>query len=256
MREITLGSKHRVKIYDSIDEMTVARYHRWNQMMVLNEGVGLTVEGLSGRLANVANLIDAERPDAAKVELHNIAVALSVTRAGADMQTRALAATVAEIDGEPTDDLTSDGLDKTVERLQGIITKGERDGILDSVKKKIDEELAFYYPEVAGGESEQTALLRNIADALLEEVQTGCDNSERIARLRRMVVEAMEVVDYASYERESDVAFEQMCLSIRETMHVDTKGLTVMEYYAARKSLDDRAKEYEKITNKNKHRNA
>lgn len=252
MKEITLGSKHKVKIYDSIDEMTVARYHRWNQMMVLNEGIGLTPEGLNGRLANVSRLIDAERADAAKVELHNIAVALSVARAGADMQTRALAATVAEIDGEPTDDLTNDGLDKTVARLQEIITKGERDGILDAVKKKIDSELSFYYPDVASGESEQTALMRNIADALLEEVQTGCDNSELIARLRKMIVEVMDVVDYANYERESDVAFEQMCLSIRETMHTDTKGLTVMEYYAARKSLDERAKEYERITHKNK----
>jgi len=56
---------------------------------------------------------------------------------------------------------------------------------------------------------------------------------------------------YTDYERESDVAFEQGCLAITGELHKDAKQMTVMEYHAAMKLLDERAKEMEKARSKN-----
>ena len=56
---------------------------------------------------------------------------------------------------------------------------------------------------------------------------------------------------YADYSRESDVAFEQGCLAITGELHKDAKQMTVKEYHAAMKLLDERAKEMEKARSKN-----
>lgn len=88
--------------------------------------------------------------------------------------------------------------------------------------------------------------------AQLKEVIDGCTREEEIRKCERRVRDLQSATLYETYERESDVAFEQGCLGISEQMHKDAKKMSVKEYYAAMRTLTERSKELEKLKHKHK----
>jgi uncharacterized membrane-anchored protein len=100
------------------------------------------------------------------------------------------------------------------------------------------------------------ALLRREIEIRLKRITDNEDIEQKHPELER-VRKRMRDINYDNtrlyldYEKESDVSFEQGCLAITGELHKDAKQMTVMEYHAAMKLLDERAKEMEKTRSKN-----
>lgn len=242
MQTIYTKLGHKIELYDGIDEMPMVRYHRYNQLMVIGAGEGTDLSDIRSKIAGISRLIDQNRGADAKVELGNLGMQIAMVAAGIDVKSRAFAALVKSIDGEECDDLTSDGLKRTAERVDKIITKEERDGASNSVKKKIESEIKFYYPDKDNVNHVAINNMRRRLELMLDEIIGETDKKAEIAEVDRKLGMAVEVMDYSAFERDSDIAFEQGCLSIQEQLHKDPKTMSVMEYYAATKLLEERAK--------------
>ena len=266
MRKIELKG-HKVTLYDSIDEMPVYRYHKFTQLMVLGDGIGNDIKSINGKIDDLIRMVDEKKPELAKVELLNLRQTFFFIDKAVDPKSMAFACLVAEVDGEPFDDISGNRLKEMSENLDRWASKRQRDGdgrhpgLLGWIKKKLEGELKYYYPEHTDTDGEANALLRRSLvrriERLQEAVKDGKDINEKDPELNRIYKRLREkrwdtLRNYATYERESDTAFEQGCLAITGELHKDVKQMTVMEYHAAMKLLEERAKDMEKARSKNK----
>jgi hypothetical protein len=126
-------------MYDGVDEMPIVRYHKFTQLLIIASGVGSDMEAAKQKVADIRRYLANGEPKKADMELTNLHQALSFIYGGIDPRSAAFACMVKSIDGEEQTDMSQAALDALGERINAIVTKGERDGILDAIKKKLKE---------------------------------------------------------------------------------------------------------------------
>jgi hypothetical protein len=122
-------------------------------------------------------------------------------------------------------------------------------------KRKLDEELMTYFPELFASsvEKNQTDLLYRRALLQLAEITDGVDNTEAIRAIDGQIYAMADTPNFegnASAEIEIDKRFEEMCLVIAKEFGGKVKGYSVMEFYTANKILADRQKQLNKTRKK------
>ena len=71
MKKMTLGM-HKVVMYDSIEELPIVRFQKYNKMLLLDAGLGSDVSALDGHLARVSEYIKANDLANAAAEIDNL----------------------------------------------------------------------------------------------------------------------------------------------------------------------------------------
>ena len=102
MRHEKIGS-HDVVIYDSIDELPMKRFHRFNKMMLVDSGVGSDLTGIDQHLAKIIAFAKTKKIDEVVTEAHNMRMNFYFVINGISPKYLAFAALVAELDGEKCD---------------------------------------------------------------------------------------------------------------------------------------------------------
>ena len=71
MRKIVLA-KHKVELYDSIDELPIVRFHKYNKMLLIDAGVGSDLSDWDAHMEKVVRYCRLNQPDKAEKEIGNI----------------------------------------------------------------------------------------------------------------------------------------------------------------------------------------
>ena len=241
---------HRVAIYDSPDEMPVARFHKFNKYMLVDSGLGSGIGALDKHIGRLLELNARGERDKVDTELRNMRQAMAFTLDGTDTKPLALATLVRSVDGVPRDDLSEEGLRKTAEMFSDERVDRFTEWLV-GVKKKIDAELTAYFPQVFGGsaDAEYASLIRKRCYAILDGIIEGRDTSDEVKRIEGEMWLFEEVKAYwnGEFEVRYDRQYEDMCLYISGELHADAKRMTVNEYYSAYELLDKRGKEMKKL---------
>ena len=138
--------KTEVKFYDSIEEMPHRRYMKFNKEMMRANEVGNSMTDVIKRIDRAMGFIQAKESDKAVRELSNARLAYSYSQAELEPKGLALATMVKSINGVEVDDITTSGLQNTLEVLQNIgMSKKELDHNADSVKKKSSKSLKYSF---------------------------------------------------------------------------------------------------------------
>lgn len=138
--------KTEVKFYDSIEEMPHRRYMKFNKEMMRANEVGNSMTDVIKRIDRAMGFIQAKESDKAVRELSNARLAYSYSQAELEPKGLALAAMVKSINGVEVDDITTSGLQNTLEVLQNIgMSKKELDHNADSVKKKLNKSSKYSF---------------------------------------------------------------------------------------------------------------
>ncbi len=138
--------KTEVKFYDSIEEMPHRRYMKFNKEMMRANEVGNSMTDVIKRIDRAMGFIQAKESDKAVRELSNARLAYSYSQAELEPKGLALAAMVKSINGVEVDDITTSGLQNTLEVLQNIgMSKKELDHNADSVKKKSNKSSKYSF---------------------------------------------------------------------------------------------------------------
>ena len=230
MKEVELNG-HSVKIYDSIDDLPIVRFHRYNRMLLVDAGIGSDIADFDSHIERVVAYIrKGDNQNAAK-ELDNLRQNVFMIMSGQSVRDLSFACLVAEVDGKPQDDLSPEGLTKVLELLGGTPRK-ELAEVFQSAKKKIDDELGLYFPNLFDDVTtrEYYDIMKRMAVVNLQRVADG-DSEEKqnevnSLRDRLLLFQKPKVfTGHDGLEVRHDKEFETMCLMITKETGVEAKGI-------------------------------
>ena len=251
--------KHTVEYYDSIDELPIVRFHKYQKLLLVDAGVGSDITAFDQRVEKARRFIVAGKPDQAQQELENLRQCVFLIQTEMSPKHRAFAALVTKIDGQDCNDIGDDALAAVTEKLNDV-PEIELTARLEAVKKKIDGELMLYFPALFNDSDvkEYYDILRKRTLEILNGIVAGEQNPDRTAIVEKLTT---ALITYShpklftgsdGVEIQFDRQFENLCLVLSEQLHVDPKKYSVLEFYNAFDFVKERAKQAERAQNRPK----
>jgi hypothetical protein len=239
MKTIEVDGK-KIELYDSIEDLPILRFHKFNKMLLVDAGVGSDLADFDRHIERAIIYASGDTPKMAVKELQNLRQNVYLIQSEVSPRCMAFAALVKSIDGVEYNDMSDDGLQKVI-NIIGNVSHNEMTGYLNSVKKKIDDDLRLYFPSLF-----EDATLKEYYDRLkdrtvkvLKTVIAGKATDEESKEISDITSELITYFRPQEYdgsegvEVKQDRQFENMCLVLSQNLHVDAKKFTVLEYYNA-----------------------
>ena len=252
MVTIQIG-KHTVEYFDAIDALPIVRFHRYQKAMLIDAGIGGDIAAFDQRIERTKRFLMAGKNDKAQIELENMRQCVYFVQQGLAPKHLAFAALVYKIDGKVYDDISDDGLRKVVEILSEG-TKKEMTEQLDSVKKKIDNELNLYFPALFNQSDikEYYDLLKRRTVAVLQNIIDGVpipDQTSAVDKLTTALITSSNPNSFSGAEGleiQYDRQFENLCLALSSQLNILPKKCSVLEFYNAFDYLQQKNKRLER----------
>jgi len=228
-------NKKVVRVYDSIDEMPIVNFQKYNKYLLIDSGIGSDADDI--HITRVAKFIKSNNAKKALQELQNMRQNMYMVNNEISPRYLAFAALIHSIDGEEVNDLSDDGLKNILARLKEIKHSKIID-FLTWLKKKVTSELEIYFPGdfVNPKEKEAYDKLKARTLLVLDSVINDTDNSEQIEAIDIMMLNMHTPKTYIgseSVEVKYDKQFESTCLLIAQKTNMDARKMTVLQFYNA-----------------------
>lgn len=251
MRRVTL-SGHVVELFDAIDGLPMRRFHKYNKMVLVDAGIGSDLSALDAHLEKAAMFIKNKTPELAQTELDNLRQCVYFIHTGVSPRSLAFAVLVKSIDGKAYDDLSDKSLQEVCDMLSEV-SVSETAALFEAVKKKIDDELRAYFPQMFDDAQSKEYYddLRRHTLAVLDTIING-ESDERKAVIERLSLALLRYSKPQSFSGKDnaeiayDKQFEKMCLTLSRELNCNAKNFTVMEYYTAFEYLKEKTKKAKK----------
>lgn len=134
MRTQEIG-KHKLEVYESIEDLPILRFHKYQKYLLIDGGIGGTIEDYDRHMERVNAFLSKGDTKNAIKEMNNMRQNIYFIQSEITPKMLAFVPLVKSIDGEPCDDLTDDGIMKTADRLRrlpyGLLTR-----LFLAIKKK------------------------------------------------------------------------------------------------------------------------
>lgn len=236
MKNLTVNKKT-VRVYDSIDEMPIINFQKYNKYLLIDSGIGSDVDDIDAHIARIAKFIKSNNAKKALQELQNMRQSMYMVNSEISPKYLAFAALIHSIDGEEVNDLSDDGLKNVLAKLKEI----KHSKIIDFLvwlKKKVTTELEIYFPGdfVSPKEKDAYDKLKQRTLFVLDSMINGTDNSEQIETIDIVMLNMHSPKSYIgseSVEIKYDKQFESTCLLIAQKTSMDAKNMTVLQFYNA-----------------------
>ena len=223
-------NKKVVRVYDSIDEMPIVNFQKYNKYLLIDSGIGSDADDIDAHITRVAKFIKSNNVKKALQELQNMRQNMYMVNNEISPRYLAFAALIHSIDGEEVNDLSDDGL-KEIKHSKII-------DFLTWLKKKVTTELEMYFPGDFVNPKEKDAYdkLKQRTLLVLDSVINDTDNSEQIETIDMVMLNMHSPKSYIgseSVEIKYDKQFESTCLLIAQKTSMDAKKMTVLQFYNA-----------------------
>jgi hypothetical protein len=245
MRKETIAG-HAFEFYDSIDTLPIRQFHLYTKHVLVQSGIGDGMEAVDSHIGKIASYIKND-PKRAVNELLNYRKCLYTILSQQDYRHKANLCLVKSVDGKPWEDFSEDGINTLYEM---VTTEQERKmrQVESALKKRLDEELMTYFPDLFATSIEKNELetIRKRAMLQLAEIIDGVDNTGAIEALNDRLMAMQDTKNFegsANAEIEADKRFEEMCLILAKEFGGKVKDYTVMEFYSANRLLQEQQKQ-------------
>lgn len=232
-----LINKKIVRVYDSIDEMPIVNFQKYNKYLLIDSGIGSDADDIDAHIVKIAKFIKANNNKKALQELQNMRQNMYMVNSEISPKYLAFAALIHSIDGKEVNDLSDDGLKKLLHDLKDIKHSKVIEFLL-WLKKKVTSELETYFPGdfVSSKEKEAYDKLKNRTLLVLDSIINDTDNTEQIELIDTMMLNMHTpkvFIGSESVEVKYDKQFESTCLLIAQKTNMDARKMTVLQFYNA-----------------------
>lgn len=253
-----LINKKIVRVYDSIDEMPIVNFQKYNKYLLIDSGIGSDADDIDAHIVKIAKFIKANNNKKALQELQNMRQNMYMVNNEISPKYLAFAALIHSIDGKEVNDLSDDGLKKLLQDLKDIKHSKVIDFLL-WLKKKVTSELETYFPGdfVNPKEKEAYDKLKNRTLLVLDSIINDTDNTEQIELIDAMMLNMHTpkvFIGSESVEVKYDKQFESTCLLIAQKTNMDARKMTVLQFYNAIDNIKAQAEAEAKSLKKHKKR--
>ena len=255
-----LINKKIVRVYDSIDEMPIVNFQKYNKYLLIDSGIGSDADDIDAHIVKIAKYIKSNNNKKALQELQNMRQNIYMVNSEISPKYLAFAALIHSVDGKEVNDLSDDGLKKLLQDLKEVKHSKVVDFLL-WLKKKVTNELEIYFPGdfVNPKEKEAYDKLKARTLLVLDSVINDTDNSEQINTIDMIMLNMHTPKTYIgseSVEVKYDKQFESTCLLIAQKTNMDARKMTVLQFYNAidniKTQAEAEAKRYKKYKNHKK----
>lgn len=251
MTEARIG-RHKAKMYDGISELPVSRFHVYNKFLLVDAGIGSDVSDLDAHLEKAIMYLRESNTKDAVQELENLRQNVFFITQNISPKHLSFAALLIEVDGVKCDDISEDGLKRTLQLINDAPIE-ELTALHDAVKKKINDELVTFFPALFDDPrvKEYHENLRARTIAILNGIIHG-DSEQRADEIGKYTERLMQAnkprkFDGSNgFEVQYEKQFEKMCLTISQNLHTDPHGYTVAQFYNAYEYIMELSKSLKK----------
>lgn len=254
MRKIIIKGKV-YRIYDSIDEMPIVNFQKYNKYLLIDSGIGADVDSIDGHITKIAKLINTDTKKAMQ-ELQNMRQNMFMIANSISPKYLAFTALIHSIDGVKITDLSDSNLKLILNDINGVKHSWLVDFIY-SFKKKVETELEIYFPSeftADAREKEAYDKLKQRTILMLQGIAEEKDTSKEVDEIDSYLFSLYKPKSFIgseSIEVKYDKQFETSCTFISQKTNMDAKKMTVLEFYNTlsniREQADREAKAYKRI---------
>lgn len=230
-------AKHTIKLYDSIEDIPIVNFQKYNKYMLIDSVIGSDNADIDTGIQKAIKFIQNNNPGNAITQLENIRHALYLVSQEISPKYLAFTALIVEIDGVPLTDLSDGNLQRIHDKLK-TAPKNKIDKILTIFKKKVDLELATYFPKSSNDSKLKEAYSKLKRKVLLEleSLIDSVDNFDTIDQLNTELLTLNKPLPFQgpeSFEVKADKQFNDLGILIAKSLNLDVKVLTVFQFYNA-----------------------
>lgn len=255
MKTFVIG-RNTVKVYDSVDEMPIVNFQKYNKYLLIDSGIGSDVDDIDSHVTRIAKFIKAGDNKKALQELQNMRQNLYMVSSEVSPKHLAFAALIHSINGKELTDLSDEGLKEALDKLK----RSKRSAVIDfllQLKKKISGEVETYFPEDFMGAKEKDTYdkLKSRTLLVLQSITEGVDNDAQIEAIDTALISIFPPKSFAgssSVEVKYMKQFEDACFLISQKTGVDAKQMTVLQFYSVLNNIKKQAEAEAKSLKLNK----
>lgn len=243
-----LINKHVLKLYDSIEDMPILNFQKYNKFLLIDSGIGSTLDDYNEHINRIIRYINESNQKNLMIELSNTRQLLYMINQEISPKYMAFAALIAEIDGKPVTDLSDDNLRSILQQLRDV-KHGWLISKLAGLKKKVETELELYFPKMFNSAKDKEAFSKLKERTLLEleGLISGDNMAEKINKIESFLFNMFKPKTFIgpeSVEISHDKSFENTCIAIKSKLNLEAKSLSVLSFYNALEALNKMAEEY------------
>lgn len=244
MRTVVIND-HKLKLYDSIDELPITNFHKYNKCVLIDTGIGSDLDSVDSHIVNIAKFIKQDNKMQAMQELQNLRQNLYMIISEVSPKHLAFAALIQSIDNKPLDDLSDETLQGVIKLLnecpRSLIVE-----ILEDIKKKLTTELETYFPNDfdSAKEKEAYTMLKRKVIMQLNDIAEESNSAIEIADIDKALFNLYKPKNFTGKESEEikyDRQFETSCMVISQKTNLNAKKMTVLEFYNTLSNLQKQA---------------
>lgn len=135
MKTVSLNGKV-IKLYDSIDEMPIVNFQKYNKYLLLDSGIGSDADDVDAHIVKIAKYIKAGSSEKALQELQNMRQNIYMINSELSPKYLAFAALIHSVDGREVTDLSDSGLKALLAEIKRV-KHSSLFSLLANLKKKL-----------------------------------------------------------------------------------------------------------------------
>lgn len=235
MKNVKIG-KYNVLMYESIDELPIVRFHKFNKYVLVDSGIGSDLNDVNNHISRISKFIHTDKNSALR-ELENLRNSLYLVLNEVGIKHLSFVMFIHSINGKEVHDLSDENV-KVISAKLNKVKVNYLDHLIEMVKKKIDEELNIYFPNQfdnsATKEFYDTLKQRSLLE--LDAIIRGNDNEDEIKKIDDYFILSIKPKSFGgktSAEVQYDKQFDEMCIFIKKTLSSNPEKMTVLQFYSS-----------------------
>ncbi len=243
--------KHVIELFDSIQDLPILRFQRFNKYQMIASEIGNTFEDYDARMQKIIQFLKKDMKNEAIQELENKRQCVFNAFNEFTPLGKSFATLVKRIDNVDYENFTPDSLDRCLQHLEkiGLDNKSAIDK-LQELKKKIETELVVYYPQYfpKNGNTQQTALrIKRINSQLDSIIDSEVSQEKVIFEIEKEILEndkpnIWNVWKKGNMERVLEVDFQKFAISVTEQTSTELEKMSTFRFYATVEYLTEKNK--------------